>query len=108
MDRANKAVMKTVDEPMHGKEQYLSVVVPPMGAMVLECTKATPKKVQTATAEKKPAAKKAPAKKTAAGSSAAKKAPAKKPAAKKKPAAVKKDPPAKKAVKTTKKDVKKP
>ena len=89
-DKAPKGTLKTAPTPMHGQEQALTVTIPPMSAMVLECTKR---------AAKKTAAEKAPVKKTAA------KKPAAKAASKK---ATAKKAPVKKTVKTTKKDVKKP
>ncbi len=50
-DRAPKGKLKTAKEPMHGREQSLSLTIPPMSTMILACTKKeTPKK---------PAAKKA-------------------------------------------------
>ena len=98
MDRAKKGVIKTAGDPMHGQEQSVSLIVPPMSAMVLECTKKAPAKKEKAASA---GTKKATAKKAAAST-------AKKPSAKKAPAKKAVASTAKKAAKTTKKDVKKP
>ena len=83
---APKGVLKTQDQGMHGQEQSLTVTVPPMSAMILECTRKTPKRAAKAPAGEGEAKKKAPAKRAAAKTSST----------------------AGKAEKTTEKDVKKP
>ena len=96
-DRTPKGTIKTADQPMHGKEQSLTLTIPPMSTMILACTKKTPAKKAPKAEETKPAAE-TPAVKEAVKPTE-KKAPAKKAAAKPAPKATAKKPAAPKAVK---------
>ena len=60
-----KKVFKTEDIPMHGFEQSAALTLPPLGALILRCSRKTPKRAaapQKSTGNKKPTSKKPAAK----------------------------------------------